>query len=391
MPVHQPAPPSSLARSGGAASPTIHAKTDSTVTRVINFSAGPAALPLPVLQRVREELLDWNSTGASVMEISHRSKKFIDLAERSEADLRDLLSIPKEYAVLFLQGGAQTQFSMVPLNLLQQNAKADYIDSGYWSQLAIREAERYGRINIAASSKDEDYMTVPPQNCWQLDPEASYVHYTPNETITGVEFHWVPETKNVPLVADMSSTILSRPVDVAKFGLIYAGAQKNVGPSGITVVIVHRELFGQTAPSAPRLFSYEQQASAGSMMNTVPTFNWYVVSLVLQWLKQQGGVDGIAVINQRKAHKLYSCIDCSAGFYRNRVAVDCRSWMNVTFDLNDPRLEEMFIEQTEREGMIGLRGHRVAGGVRASLYNAVSEEGVDALVAFMQDFETRYG
>lgn len=361
------------------------------MTRAINFSAGPAALPLPVLERVKEELLDWSSTGVSVMEISHRSNQFIALAEQSEADLRELLRIPDDYSVLFLQGGAQTQFSMVPLNLLADSAKADYIDSGYWSQLAIKEAQRYGDINIAASGEDSNFTSIPELNRWRLDPQASYVHYTPNETITGVEFHWVPEVGPIPLVADMSSTILSRPLDVSRFGLIYAGAQKNIGPAGITVVIVHRELFGRTALSAPRLFNYENQAAAGSMMNTVPTFNWYVASLVLQWLKQQGGVAGIAAVNQRKAHKLYSCVDQSAGFYRNTVSADCRSWMNVTFFLDDSRLETMFIGESAQEGMIGLKGHRAVGGIRASIYNAVSEPDVDSLVVFMQDFHKRHG
>lgn len=361
------------------------------MTRAINFSAGPAALPLPVLERVKEELLEWNSTGASVMEISHRSRKFMALAEQSEADLRELLIIPEDYSVLFLQGGAQTQFSMVPVNLLADGAKADYIDTGYWSQLAIKEARRYGSINIAASGKDDNFASIPKLDCWRLDARASYVHYTPNETITGVEFHWVPEVGDVPLVADMSSTILSRSVDIKRYGLIYAGAQKNIGPAGLTAVIVHRELFGRTAQSAPRLFNYEQQAAAGSMMNTVPTFNWYVLSLVLEWLKQAGGVAAIAVVNQRKAHKLYACIDRSAGFYRNKVAADCRSWMNATFYLNDPRMETIFIEESEREGMIGLQGHRAVGGMRASIYNAVPEQWVDSLVAFMQDFQRRHG
>lgn len=325
------------------------------------------------------------------MELSHRSSKFISLAERSQADLRELLKIPQEYAVLFLQGGAQTQFSMVPLNLLTENAVADYIDSGYWSQLAIREGRRYGQVNIAASGAEHDFMSIPKPGEWSLNPQASYVHYTANETITGLEFHWVPEVGEVPLVADMSSTILSRPLDVTRYGLIYAGAQKNIGPAGITVVIVRRDLFGRTAQFAPRLMSYEKQDAAASMMNTVPTFNWYVISLVLEWLIQQGGVAAMAVVNQRKADKLYACIDHSEGFYVNTVAHDCRSRMNVTFNLSDARLEKMFVEETEQEGMIGLKGHRAVGGIRASIYNAVPESGVDFLIAFMEDFKRRHG
>lgn len=362
-----------------------------SVTRVINFSAGPAALPVTVLEQVRDELLEWNSTGASVMEISHRSKEFIAIAEESEADLRDLLDIPDDYAVLFLQGGAQMQFSMVPLNLLGENTGADYINSGHWSQKAIAEGSRYAEVNIVASGEDCGFTAVPPRQDWRLDPQAAYVHYTPNETIAGLEFHWVPDTDEVPLVADMSSTILSRPVDVSRFGLIYAGAQKNIGPAGLTVVIVRRDLFGRIAPGAPRLFDYEQQDKSGSMLNTVPTLSWYVAGLVLKWLKQQGGLAAMADVNKAKADRLYSCIDQSGGFYRNKVAVDSRSWMNIPFHLDQSDLGPLFLQQAEEAGLAGLKGHRSAGGVRASIYNAMPRSGIEALVGFMQDFQARYG
>ena len=361
------------------------------MTRKINFSAGPAALPLPVLEQAKEELLDWGSLGASVMEISHRSKEFLNLAEQTEADLRELLGVSQDYSVLFLQGGAQTQFSMVPLNLLGEKTDADYIDTGYWSQLAIKEAQRFAKVNIAASAEASGFTDIPKQDCWQLNTAAAYVHYTPNETITGVEFHWIPDVGTLPLVADMSSTILSRPLDVDRYGLVYAGAQKNIGPAGITVVIVHRDLLGRTSKSAPRLFDYQQQTKAGSMMNTVPTFNWYMVSLVLKWLKQQGGLAYMSEVNHRKAHTLYKCIDESNGFYQNHIAKDSRSWMNVTFDLISLDLESLFLEESEREGLIGLKGHRAVGGMRASIYNAMPQSGVDALIAFMQDFQSRRG
>ncbi|MDJ0955651.1 MAG: 3-phosphoserine/phosphohydroxythreonine transaminase [Arenicellales bacterium] len=361
------------------------------MTRAINFSAGPAALPLPALQQAKEELLDWNSVGASVMEISHRSREFMDLAQQTETDLRELLTIPQDYSVLFVQGGAQTQFSMVPLNLLSDKNEADYIDTGYWSQLAIKEARRYAEVNVAASAEANGFTDIPRRDSWQLNPDAAYVHYTPNETITGVEFHWIPDVGEVPLVADMSSTILSRPLDVGRYGLIYAGAQKNIGPAGITVVIVRHDLLGRTSKSAPKLFDYQQQTKAGSMMNTVPTFNWYMVSLVLKWLKQQGGLSRMGEVNQRKARTLYECIDESGGFYRNRIAKKCRSWMNVTFDLGDSGVESVFLEESERAGLIGLKGHRAVGGMRASIYNAMPQSGVDVLVNFMQDFQARHG
>jgi len=361
------------------------------LSRVFNFSAGPSALPLPVLEQVQAELLDWRGLGTSVMEVSHRSKEFLAVAEQSEADLRTLLKVPDEYSVLFLQGGAQMQFSMVPLNLLDERKRADYIDTGYWSRLAVEEARRYGEISVAASSVGLGDMAIPPRETWQLDPQASYVHYTPNETLTGVEFHEVPDVGSVPLVADMSSTILSRPIDVSRFGLIYAGAQKNVGPAGLTVVIVRRDLTGRCSPGAPKLFDYKRQIDAGSMANTAPTFSWYVAALVLKWLLGMGGLEVLAEMNRRKSETLYRCIDDSEGFYTNRVSPGCRSWMNVSFHLVSPELDSSFLAGAEAEGLIGLKGHRAVGGVRASIYNAVPERAVDALVDYMMRFRTRHG
>ena len=361
------------------------------MTRAINFSAGPAALPLPVLEQVNSELLEWNGTGASVMEISHRSPEFIRTAHQIEADLRTLLRIPGDYSVLLLQGGAQMQFSMVPLNLLDHKARADYIDTGYWSRLAVAEARRYAEVNVAASAESNGFTDIPEQEDWQLDAAASYFHYTPNETLTGLEFHWIPDVGSVPLVADMSSTLLSRPLDVARYGLIYAGAQKNIGPAGLTVVIVRNDLLGRTASLAPKLFDYQRQANAGSMANTVPTFTWYVAGLVFKWLIALGGLGEMAKTNQRKSEKLYACIDGSEGFYRNRIAPDCRSWMNVSFHMASPELETLFLDLAGREGLIGLQGHRALGGLRASIYNAVPEQGVDTLVEFMHDFRSIHG
>lgn len=361
------------------------------MSRVFNFSAGPAALPLPVLEQVQTELLDWKGLGTSVMEVSHRSKAFLSVAEQSESDLRTLLNVPDKYSVLFLQGGAQMQFSMVPLNLLDERKRADYIDTGYWSRLAVEEARRYGEISVAASGVGLDDMAIPHRETWQLDPQASYVHYTPNETLTGVEFHEIPDVGSVPLVADMSSTILSRPIDVSRFGLIYAGAQKNVGPAGLTVVIVRRDLTGRCSPAAPKLFDYKRQIDAGSMANTAPTFSWYVASLVLKWLLEAGGLEAIADVNRRKSEKLYRCIDDSGRFYANHVAPECRSRMNVSFHLESTELDPLFLAGAEAEGLMGLRGHRAVGGIRASIYNAVPEDAVDALVDYMTRFRARHG
>ena len=357
--------------------------------RVHNFSAGPAALPLPVLEQARDELLDWQG-GASVMEVSHRSRDFMAVAERAEADLRELLAIPSNYRVLFMQGGATAQFSAVPMNLAAQGAVADYVNTGHWSERAIKEARRFVSVGIAADEAAGDYTTVPEPATLRVSPGAAYLHYTPNETIGGVEFPYIPETGPVPLVADMSSTILSRPLDVSRFGLIYAGAQKNIGPSGITVVIVRDDLLGRARDGTPSVFDYRAVADAGSMLNTPPTFGWYFAGLVFQWLKREGGLASMARRNQAKADLLYGAIDAST-FYSNPVARHCRSWMNVPFRLAKPELEKTFLAEADAAGLTNLAGHRAVGGMRASIYNAMPIEGVAALVDFMREFERRYG
>jgi len=346
-------------------------------------------LPTAVLERAREEMLDWNGSGMSVMEMSHRGKEFMSIAAKAEADLRELLSIPSDYAVLFLQGGASAQFAMVPMNLLRGKNKADYINTGAWSKKAIAEARQYCDVNVAATSEAQKFTSIPPFETWKLQKDAAYVHYTPNETIGGVEFHWVPDTGEVPLVADMSSTILSRPVDVSKFACIYAGAQKNIGPAGLTLVIVRRDLLGQTLNGTPTVFDYQQMAENDSMLNTPPTYAWYLSGLVFEWIKQQGGIEGIAAINERKARKLYAAIDQS-DFYQNPVELSARSWMNVPFTLANPELDKLFLEQADKSGLKTLKGHRSVGGMRASIYNAMPEAGVDALIAFMQEFEKQH-
>lgn len=357
--------------------------------RVYNFSAGPAALPLPVLEQARDELLDWQD-GMSVMEISHRSPAFMAVAEQAEADLRDLLAIPPTYRVLFMQGGATAQFSAVPLNLSEAGATADYVHTGHWSERTIKEARRFVTVRIAADEAASNYTTVPEPSALDLTPGAAYVHYTPNETIGGVEFPYIPETGDVPLVADMSSTILSRPLDVSRFGLVYAGAQKNIGPAGITVVIVRDDLTRRARAGTPMVFDYRAVADAGSMLNTPPTFGWYFAGLVFRWLKREGGLTAMAQRNRAKAEALYGTIDASS-FYANPVARNCRSWMNVPFRLAKPELEKTFLAEADVAGLTNLAGHRAVGGMRASLYNAMTLEGVAALVDFMRDFERRYG
>jgi phosphoserine aminotransferase len=357
---------------------------------IYNFSAGPAVLPHPVLVRARDELLDWHGSGMSVMEMSHRGKEFVSIAEQAEADLRELMGISSDYHVLFLQGGATSQFAMVPMNLLRGRTQADYVNTGAWSKKAIGEAKRYCSVNVAASSEATKFTTVPPQTTWKLDPSAAYVHYTPNETIGGVEFDWIPATGGVPLVADMSSTILSRPVDVSRFALIYAGAQKNIGPAGLTVVIVRKDLIGNTLAGTPSMFDYKEHADNGSMLNTPPTYAWYLAGLVFQWLKAQGGLEAMAVVNQRKAGKLYAAIDAS-GFYHCPVDVHCRSWMNVPFTLADASLDADFLAGAKSAGLLSLKGHRSVGGMRASIYNAMPEAGVAALVDYMKEFERTRG
>lgn len=361
------------------------------MTRVFNFSAGPAVLPEEVLQQAKDELLDWHGSGMSVMEMSHRGKEFIAIAEKAEANLRELMNIPANYKVLFLQGGATAQFAMVPMNLLRGKKSADYVNTGEWSKKAIKEAKKFCSVNVAATSESTNFSTVPPQKEWKLDPDTAFLHYTPNETIGGVEFSFVPQTGDVPLVADMSSTILSRPVDVSKFAVIYAGAQKNIGPAGLTIVIVREDLIGGAAANTPSMFDYKVHAESASMNNTPPTYAWYIAGLVFDWLKKKGGLRAMAEINQRKAEKLYAFIDASGGFYKNPVEKHSRSWMNVPFTLKDSALDEAFLKGTKAAGLVQLKGHRSVGGMRASIYNAMPEAGVDALIAYMRDFTSKNG
>lgn len=359
------------------------------MSRVFNFSAGPAMLPQAVLEQAQQEMLDWNGSGMSVMEMSHRGKEFMSIAEQAEADLRELMGIPSNYKVLFLQGGASSQFAMIPMNLLRGKTRADYINTGDWSKKAIAEGKRYCDLHVAATTEDGNFTTVPRQSELDLSGDAAaYVHYTPNETIRGVEFPYIPETGDVPLVADLSSTILSRPIDVSRFGLIYAGAQKNIGPAGLTIVIVREDLIGEVLDGTPSMFNYQIQADGDSMYNTPPTFGWYLAGLVFQWVKKQGGLSAMAELNERKAGKLYQAIDASA-FYQNPVDKSCRSWMNVPFTLANPELDASFLEEAKKAGLTTLKGHRSVGGMRASIYNAMPEAGVDALVDFMADFEKR--
>lgn len=359
------------------------------MSRVFNFSAGPATLPEAVLRQVREELLDWRGTGMSVMEMSHRDAPFMSIATEAEADLRALLKVPEHYKVLFMQGGATGQFAFVPLNLLRDRNSADYVVTGSWGKKAIKEAGRYCTANTAARP-DGAFTHIPGRESWKLDPGAAYVHYTPNETIEGVEFHATPEVGDVPLVGDFSSTILSRPIEVEKHGVIYAGAQKNAGPAGMTLVIAREDLLGHARPETPMVFDYKGVADGESMLNTPPCFAWYVCGLVFKWLLEQGGLDAVAERNARKAALLYDYID-SEDFYTNPVAKQDRSRMNVTFTLADAALDKEFLEGTRAAGMPGLKGHRSVGGMRASLYNAMPEAGVQALVEYMKEFVRKHG
>ena len=353
--------------------------------RAFNFSPGPAALPDAVLNQAREELLDYQGRGLSVMEMSHRAKEFIDIAERAEADLRQLLGIGDDFHVLFLHGGASMQFAMLPVNLCREDDVVDYVHTGSWGTKAIAEAERLATVNIAASSATDNFMHIPHPDTWRLTPSAAYCHITANETIGGVQFHRFPHT-TAPLVADMSSELLSRPIDVSRFGVIYAGAQKNIGPAGLAVVVVRKDLAGRARPGTPRILDYAVHAEHGSMFNTPPTYAWYLAGLVFRWLKEQGGVAAMAKINQRKAAKLYAAIDAS-DFYAAPVAVADRSLMNVPFTLADPALDKAFLAGAEARRLLNLKGHRSVGGMRASLYNAVSEAAVDALIDYMACFE----
>ncbi len=359
------------------------------MSRKFNFCAGPAALPEAVLLQAQQEMLDWQGRGLSIMEMSHRSSEMMSVAAEAENDLRDLLHIPENYKVLFLQGGASMQFSAVPLNLLPVDGKADYLITGQWSKKAYEEAARLGEAHVVATSKGSNFSTIPTVADWQLNKHAAYLHYTPNETIGGVELHWAPEVGDVPLVVDMSSTILSRPIDVSKFGVIYAGAQKNIGPAGLAIVIVREDLLGRSRADIPKMLDWKTAADNDSMYNTPPTYSWYLAGLVFKWLKAQGGVEGIAKINQRKAEKLYSYID-NSGFYKNPVELQSRSWMNVPFTLPNESLDKPFLQEAEEAGLLNLKGHRSVGGMRASLYNAISEEAVDALITHMQHFAQRH-
>lgn len=358
--------------------------------RAHNFCAGPAALPEAVLQKAQAELLDWHGKGLSVMEMSHRSDDYVAIAEKAEQDLRDLLNVPSNYKVLFLQGGASQQFAAIPLNLLPEEGVADYVETGIWSKKAIEEARRFGNVNVAASAKPYDYFAIPGQNDWKLSSNAAYLHYCSNETIGGLQFDWVPDLGDVPLVVDMSSDILSRPIDVSQFGMIYAGAQKNIGPSGLVVAIVREDLLGRARSACPTMLDYKVAADNGSMYNTPATFSWYLSGLVFEWLKEQGGLEEMERRNRAKKELLYGAIDAS-DFYTNPIAENARSWMNVPFRLADEKLDKAFLAGAEARGLLNLKGHRSVGGMRASIYNAVGLDAVQALVAYMAEFEKEHG
>ena len=358
--------------------------------RVFNFSAGPAALPDTVLRRAADEMLDWHGSGMSVMEMSHRGEEFTSILHKTEADFRRLLKIPANYQLIFLQGGAMAMNALIPMNLMGRHRAADYVNTGVWSTKSIDEAKKYGQVNVVASSADRSFTYVPAQATWQMNPDAAYLHVCSNETIGGVEYHWVPEAGDVPLVADMSSNILSCEIDVSKFAVIYGGAQKNIGPAGLVIIIVRDDLLGHALSTTPTLLDYREQAQHDSMLNTPPTFSIYIAGLVFKWLKAQGGLAAMGEHNARKAQRLYDCIDAS-GFYRNAVTKADRSRMNVTFTLGNPALDERFLKEAAAEGMTDLKGHRTSGGMRASLYNAMPMAGIDRLVSFMRQFEKRYG
>ena len=359
------------------------------MTQAYNFSAGPAMLPREVLLKIKSELIEYQDSRASVMEISHRGVDFMEVAQKSEKDLRDLMKIPNEYKVLFLQGGASSQFSMVPINLLRGGSKANYANTGHWSVKAIAEAKRYCDVQICTDSTANNFTDIDGFQHWNIDDEASYLHFTPNETIAGLEFDYVPDV-SMPIAADMSSTILSREIDVSKYGVIYAGAQKNIGPSGLTIVIVREDLLGDVVKGQPKLFDYSTQANNDSMFNTPSTFPWYVAGRVFEWLKEQGGLSAMQKINKAKAETLYKAIDGS-DFYSNPVSIQYRSWMNIPFLLADENLNSIFLERSKHAGLLALKGHKSVGGMRASIYNAMPQEGVDALIDFMKDFEKDFG
>ena len=360
------------------------------MARVFNFSAGPAVLPEPVLERAAQEMLDWRGSGMSVMEMSHRGPEFVGIHAQAEADLRELLDIPQNYKVLFLQGGAAAQFATIPMNLLRGKSSADYVNTGHWSTKAIGEAKKYCKVNVAASSEDVNFSYVPKQSAWKLDPKAAYAHITSNETIGGVEFHWTPDTGEVPLVVDASSHILSRPMDVSRCGLIYAGAQKNIGPAGLVIVIVREDLIGNPLPITPSVFDFKVQADSDSMYNTPPTYALYVAGLVFDWLKNLGGLARMEEINIRKADLVYGYLD-ETEFYHSPVAKEDRSRMNIPFTLRNAALDKAFLQEAEAAGLTQLKGHRSVGGMRASIYNAMPIEAVNALVQFMREFERKHG
>ncbi len=360
------------------------------MTRIFNFSAGPAVLPEAVLKQAQEEMLDWHGSGMSVMEMSHRGPEYMAIQAEAEKDLRELLAIPANYKVLFLQGGATMQFAAIPMNLLRGKSAADYVNTGEWAKKAIKEAKQYCKVNIAASGEDKNFSYIPPQSAWRLSTDAAYVHICTNETIGGVEFNWIPDAGDVPLVADMSSHILSRPVDVSRYGLIYAGAQKNIGPAGLAIVIVRDDLLGQTLPGTPMMLDYKIQADNESMLNTPPTYSVYIAGLTFQWLKRGGGLAAMEKQNIAKAKLIYDLIDAS-DFYRSPVAKFDRSRMNIPFTLHDDKLDDAFLKEAKQHGLIQLKGHRSVGGMRASIYNAMPLAGVTTLVKFMRDFTTKHG
>lgn len=361
------------------------------MTRAYNFSAGPAALPESVLRQAQAEMLEWHGAGASIVEMSHRGAEFMAVAAEAEADLRQLLDIPQDYAVLFLPGGATTQQALIPLNFAAAGQRADYVISGHWGQTAVKQAAPYAEVNVAASSEAGHYHDLPPRAGWQLSDDAAYVHITANETIHGVEFRDIPDTGEVPLVADFSSSIASEPLDVRRFGVIYAGAQKNLGPVGIAVVIIRRDLLQRSGQRRADIFDYRSHAARDSMLNTPPTWNWYLAGLVFKWMLAEGGVLAFAERNAAKAALLYAAIDASGGFYRNDIAVSARSRMNVPFFLPTPALDARFVEDAKAAGLLALKGHKAVGGIRASLYNAIPLAAVEALVGFMADFQQRHG
>jgi phosphoserine aminotransferase len=360
------------------------------MTRAINFSAGPATLPEEVLRQAAAEMLDWHGSGMGVMEMSHRGKEFISIHAEAEADLRELLAVPKNYKVLFLQGGAMAENAIVPMNMLRGKTSADYVNTGEWSKKSIKEAKKYCSVNVVASSEDRNFTYIPKQDAWKLGKDAAYVHICSNETIGGLEYHWVPQTGDVPLVADMSSHIMSRPVDVSKYGLIYGGAQKNIGPAGLTLVIVRDDLIGNTLPFTPSAFDYKQQAENDSMLNTPPTYAIYIAGLVFKLLKKQGGLAAVEKNNIAKANLLYDCLDQSS-FFTTPIEKSDRSRMNVPFKLKDEALDAAFLKGAEERGMVQLKGHRSVGGMRASIYNAMPMEGVQRLVDYMREFEKKHG